>query len=356
MSSTNVDDSRARRRARARSLLSIGVSSFVLSVATAARAGDPAAAEALFREGRTLMEKGELAAACPKLEQSQKLDPSSGTMLNLALCHEKEGRIATAWAEYLVAARMARTQGKADRAQAAEGYASALEPKLSYLTVNVSQKVQGMVIRRGGTELDASTLGSRLPIDPGEQVLTVSAPGMKTLELKLTIGAGDAQTVVIPALEKEAPSAAPAAAPPSPAAGPVAGAPRNDAAPLAASPPRASAEKGTSVVPWVIGGVGVAAVGVGSVFGVLALGTYGDADEACPSHRGCSGNALDVRDRASFQATVANVGIGVGLVGIGLGAVLLITGSEDEPHQVGTVRVVPSVGPKAAGLVVDSRF
>src|SRR5689334_8315487 len=109
---------------------------------------------------------------------------------------------------------MARTQGKADRAQAAEGYASALEPKLSYLTVNVSNPVPGMVIRRGGSELDASTLGSRLPVDPGEQVLTVSAPGHKPLELKLKIGAaGDAQTLVIPALEKETGAPAPGAPP-----------------------------------------------------------------------------------------------------------------------------------------------
>jgi hypothetical protein len=356
MSSTNDDDSRARARACARSLLQICVSLYVLSLAPAAHAGDPAAAEALFREGRAQMDKGELAAACPKLEQSQKLDPSSGTMLNLALCHEKEGRIATAWAEYLVAARMARTQGRADRAQAAEGYASALEPKLSYLTVNVSQKVQGMVIRRGGTELDASALGSRLPIDPGEHVLTVSAPGKKTLELKLKIGAaGDAQTVVIPALENDTQAGA---APPGPAAAPVVATPT--ASPPSAdaprSPPPSATKVDAPVLPWVIGGVGVAALGVGGVFGVLALGSYADADAACPTHQGCSNQALDQRDRASLQANIANVGIGVGIVGIGVGAVLLITGSGKEAPQAGKVRVLPLAGPKTAGLVLDSRF
>ena len=85
--------------------------------------------------------------------------------LNLALCHDKQGKSATAWAEYLLAARMARTQGKAERAKAAEQYASALEPKLSYLTITVSSKVPGLVIRRGGTELDESAIGSRHALD-----------------------------------------------------------------------------------------------------------------------------------------------------------------------------------------------
>jgi hypothetical protein len=355
MSSRNAEPRRSPRFSRA--LVSLGFGLALLSLATGARSAEPAAAEALFREGRTLLEKGDLAAACPKLEQSQKLDPSSGTMLNLALCHEKEGRIATAWAEYLVAARMARTQGKADRAQAAEGYASALEPKLSYLTVNVSQKVPGMIIRRGGTELDASTLGSRLPIDPGEHVLTVSAPGHKPLELELRIGAaGDTQTVVIPALEKDEPGVAAATAPaaaPASAPSPVAPAAQ---APATPPPLPKAAQKGSSIVPWLIGGAGVAALGAGGVFGVLALGTYSDAENSCPTHQGCSDADIETRNRATLQANIANVGIGLGVVGVGIGAVLLLAGSDDAAPEAARFRVVPVAGRKTAGIVLDSRF
>ena len=55
-----------------------------------------AAAEALFEQGRTLVEAGQLADACPRFLASQQLDPGVGTLLWLADCYALTGRRAQA--------------------------------------------------------------------------------------------------------------------------------------------------------------------------------------------------------------------------------------------------------------------
>lgn len=67
---------------------------FTFATAVARADGsDPATAEALFREGRSAAEAGNYAVACPKFEESHRLDPAPGTLLNLADCEEHRGQI-----------------------------------------------------------------------------------------------------------------------------------------------------------------------------------------------------------------------------------------------------------------------
>ena len=61
---------------------------------------DPAAAEALFREGRERAEAGDWAKACPLFVDSNRLDFALGTSMNLAACEEHIGKLATAWERY----------------------------------------------------------------------------------------------------------------------------------------------------------------------------------------------------------------------------------------------------------------
>src|SRR5262245_21964036 len=94
-----------------------------------------AAAEALFKDGKALMDRGDYAAACAKFAESERLDASSGTMLNLGRCLAQQGKTASAWAKYLEAGRIAREQGRAARAAEAKKKAAELEPDLSYLAI-----------------------------------------------------------------------------------------------------------------------------------------------------------------------------------------------------------------------------
>src|SRR5436190_16324151 len=138
-----------------------------------------ALATTLFQEGRALMAVRKFGEACAKLEESQRLDPSGGTILNLALCHEQEGRLASAWSEFNEAALAARRDGRHDREQEALGHVRALEPRLSRLTIVVPARIQvdGLRVERDGRELGRGAWSTAMPVDGGEHRVRATATG-----------------------------------------------------------------------------------------------------------------------------------------------------------------------------------
>jgi tetratricopeptide (TPR) repeat protein len=77
---------------------------------TTSSTSNAAAAEALFQEARKAMSEGKYADACPKLEESQRLDPADGTLLNLATCYEHLGDTAKACTTFAAALKSLRAK------------------------------------------------------------------------------------------------------------------------------------------------------------------------------------------------------------------------------------------------------
>jgi hypothetical protein len=176
-----------------------------------------AEATALFDEGRVLMREGRFSEACPKFEKSQRMNPHSGTLLNLAACHERVGKIGTAWVEFHQALTAARVDGKEDKARLAEERIAALEPRLPWLSVNVSRPPPDTIVEVDGSVIARAAWGKEMPVDPGEHRLIVSAPGAVTVDRRISIPEGGRSTIEFE-LELSGPRSADVAPPPRDAA------------------------------------------------------------------------------------------------------------------------------------------
>jgi hypothetical protein len=308
-------------------------------MAGSARA-DIASAEALFRQGRELLASGKVAEACLKFAESQRQDSSPGTLLNLAACHAKQGKAASAWAEYLAAKRAAQTANRSDLAEEAQRQADLIAPQRSFLTLSVERPVEGLKLTRNGETLDAGSFGAKLPVDPGRYSVTASAPGRETWSGDITVeGGGDEKQLRVPELPR---------------------APKAAVTPGVAAPPRGAAPARRSALPYVVGGVGLGVTAVGLTFGGLAASKYASAKDACPSLKGCGGAAMDDRHTAETFANVANVGVGVGLAAVVTGLVLYFTQgtktSQTEQASAADWALVPVLQPGVATAVVSGGF
>jgi hypothetical protein len=282
-------------------------------------AADKSLATQLFKEGRNLVDQGKVSDGCRKLEESQRLDPGGGTLLNVALCHEKEGRSATAWAEFTEALGIARKDDRPQRIELAQAHITALEPTLSHLVIQIPppSDLPDLEIKRDGSVIRRAAWGTAMPVDPGDHLIEASAQGKAPWKQTVTIGAkADNKTISIPVLELA--PVAPASAPTAPA--------ETTPAPVQV---RTSSR---SPAGWVAMGFGVVGLGVGTYFGLQAMSDQKKADEKCPSDV-CQGDGLSNNQDAIKAANLATVGFGVGIVGLGVGTVLLLTGGSSSARS-----------------------
>jgi hypothetical protein len=295
------------------------------------------------------MARGDYGTACPKFAESQRLDPGGGTLTALAACHEGQGKTASAWAEFLEVVASARRDGRVDRERFARAHIAALEPRLSRLSLEVPRSVaaetQGLKVLRDGEEVGAPSWGSFLPIDPGEHSIVVSAAGKLPWKITVDIGAkADRRTVTVPPLED--------APPESPAPAPVAVLP-----PSSASDSISRRTNSGKVIGFILGGVGVAALGAGAFFGIEAITKSSSARAACPSFMSCSQAALSENSTAKTDALVSDITLGAAVAALGVSTVLLLTShnrSTESPAR--SSRVVPVLSPSVGGIAWTTCF
>lgn len=325
----------SRVRVAGRGLLVVSVA---LALAAPARASeaDSAAAEALFREGKRLMDAGRYPDACPKLAESYRLDPATGALLATALCYERAGRLASAWAAYTEAAARAKQEGSVDREEVARGKAEELEPKLSKLVIELAPgaPVPGLSVRRDGVTVGEGVFGMALPVDPGAHVVEASAPGRKPFRAEVESAGAGVVSVSIPELAPED------SAPAVPAASPA----RDTGSSSEGEPGFWTPLR---VTGFVVAGVGLGGVAVGSVFGVKALALNSDSKSGCDGDA-CQPGAFEDRTDARKAGNLSTAFFAGGLALAATGVVLVLAGGPSDRES--SAFVTPLPGGASAGF------
>jgi hypothetical protein len=309
----------------------------LLMAARPARADAAADAENLFARAKALMTAGNYLDACPLLKESYRLDPAQGTLLNLAACNERTGKLAAAWAQFRAVEETARraTPPREDRAKAAKERADALEPKLARVRIAVpsASRAPGLVVRVDGEEKGEPVWALGVVVDPGAHTIDVRAPGKRPVSVRFEAGAGTTQSVELPPLADLPPD--------------IPSAQRQDPDPYAANRTQRTAG-------FVVGGIGLATAVVGGGFGVAAIMSNSDA-KACavPCSVGSDDAARsnEASDRALLFANVANIAVPLGLVGAAVGTYLVLTSG-----PTASVSLVPHGSRSAAGLDMVARW
>lgn len=319
----------------------------LLGSLTAAAAGAPVdrasreqlrAAQKTFAVADDLYDAKRFGEALTAYRASYDIVASPNSRLMIARCLGELGRIEEAYRELEgtiadadhFAAKDAKYQ---ETGRAAQSELDALTARVSLLTLRVTNAPPGTTLSVAGRSVELDALARPLVLPPGNVVIVAVAPEREEVRREVALEAGQSSSLDLD-LAPGAPATPPrvdearAAPPPAPER------PIEDAG-SEGSPLRTWA--------WVAGGVGVAGLATFGIFGALNNSKFDELESDCKAGHCPPDRGSDIETGETYQ-TVANIGLAVGIVGIGTGAVLFVLSSGSEQRTSGRGTHV-SIGP-----------
>ena len=178
--------------------------------------------------------------------------------------------------------------------------------------------LEEVTVTMDGQPLAERLDGHPIEVDPGPHTFVFQTKDLPEVRLSLIIHESERsrrEPIVIGSPPPPAPAPLPASPPPV----------------EPAPPPRLSSQK---IAALAVAGVGVAALGVGSVFGLIANGKKSDAKAACPD-RCTDQSGVDKWNSARSAGNVSTVAFIVGAAALGTGAVLWFTAKPESASAPG---------------------
>lgn len=315
-----------------RPAVAVAAAAFAVSrvvLAAEPTAGDKETSRALYAQGMQALDAHDYAAAERACGGVVKLVPVPPGALCWGKALEGLGKLVESRDAYLAAAHYPSKPDEPSVFTTArdEGQAAAdrVEKRIATLVLDISGVKDGARLRVTIDDVAIASGMARLPrrVNPGHHVVLVASPGYRTARLEVVSGEGQESQVKVALSPTEAGAE-----------------PAKPAAPSATAPSKVPA-----FIAFGVGGVGLI---VGSIFGVVALGDASGlkSQSGCPSN--CPPSAQSQIDSLHAAQWASDIGLGLGVVGLGVGAALFVTSHAPEGAPSTALRF--ELGPGAVVL------
>jgi len=313
-----------------RSYNSLTIALFALLLSTpaygsgqeSATAEQKRAAQKMFEAADGLYENGQYEQAAQAFRASYDLVASPNSRLMIARSLRELQRYEEAYQEYQATLHDAEASAGRypDTLRAAQAEAEALSEQLAYLVIDSAP---------GNTELRIN--GKATKFVPGERVAVLASKA--DLEFRFPDGKVTHEALDLKKQETQHVKATPEPAiTPAPQASPPAIEKKAEA-------PRVEHSNGWHTAAYIASAVGATGLVTFGVFGVLDKSTYSNLQSKCSS-ASCAPGTNDQIDKGRMYQTVANIGLGVAVVGA-TAAVTLFFVSPSHSEQPVALQVGP---------------
>jgi hypothetical protein len=294
------------------------------------------AAQKAFEAADVLYDAKHFPEALAAFRASHDVVRSPNTRLMIARSLRELGRLGEAYAEAKAALAEAEAVSErhpryAETARAAREDLRALEARVGFVKFDLTKaSEEGLTAKIGDKSYEPAALREPIAVTPGKTTIVVNAAGPKELRREVVVEAGATQTVSVDF-----------AAPRSMDSG-------KDPEPSPPEPPPKPAESTVSVGPdtsmrtwaYVAGAAGAAGLVTFGVFGLLNNSSYSSLEDDCPGGRCPPGRNGDIDAGRRYQL-IANVGLGVGVVGLAAGTTLFVLSSKSSEQPQTSLRIAP---------------
>lgn len=268
----------------------------LLTLSPTRAAADPKSdAQLLFAQGNELAGEGDFAAALEKFRAAYEIYPSVKILLNIGTSLRQIGRNAEARETY--ERYMREPDANPARVKELERIVREIDNLVGILRIEVSEP--GARLRVDGRDLSGARMPLVLRVDPGDHTISADKPGFSAVVETVTVGPRQERFVSLKLLRP--------------------------GTTVVVRPTVDDTGSTQRTVAFALGGVGVAGIAVGGVFGVLSKMKNDEAAEHCMAETRCDREGVALGETAESHATVSTIAFAAGGVALAAAITLLVS-------------------------------